>query len=77
MTTHAELYGPHAALLNDCYVTVYTNAAPDRHMTITHQPTGITVQASGSSDIMLKRELLDELAGKLTGSSGTSSPRSQ
>lgn len=65
MSMHDELYGPHAALLNDCRVTIYSDSRPERHMTLQHQPTGITVQASGTSDIAIKRELLNELAGKL------------
>lgn len=65
MSTQQQLYGPHAALLNQCNITVYSNASPDRWMSITHQPTGITVETSGISDIMMKRDLLDELAGKV------------
>lgn len=65
MSTQQDVYGPHAGLLNDCRVTVYSDSRPDRHVTLFHCPSRITVQASGTSDIAIKRELLNELADKL------------
>lgn len=62
--TDQDIYGPHAALLHDCYVTVYSDGRPERHLTLRHG-SGITVQVTGTSDIMMKRAALDELVGKL------------
>ena len=65
MSTQQELYGEHHALLLDCDVTIYSDGRPEKYLTLVHRLTGITVKTSGTSQIGMQREALDELAGKL------------